>query len=94
MSFLNKLTKSPVATDLVAGQAFKLFDKDKSGFIEAHEAQACLQKVFALLGQKAPAQHMIQSAFSKVAGTDQKLDKAEFTKLVREVMKLSGMKAH
>lgn len=57
-----------MATDLVVGQAFKLFDKDKSGFIEPHEAHACLQKVFALLGQKAAAQHTIDAAFNKVAG--------------------------
>lgn len=60
-------------------KGFDYFDKDKSGSLDAAEAREAASKALALagpLGQKVtPAQ--IDGAFTKIAGSDQKMDKEE-----------------
>jgi hypothetical protein len=73
-------------------KGFGFFDKDKSGFIEGAEASEAAQKVLNMAGGPAkkvtPAQ--IEGAFGKAAGTDQKMDKAEFGNLVRGLVEKAG----
>jgi hypothetical protein len=73
-------------------KGFGFFDKDKSGFIEGAEATEAAQKVLNMAG--GPAKNVtsaqIEGAFGKAAGTDQKMDKAEFGNLVRSLVEKAG----
>ncbi len=71
-------------------QGFGLFDKDKSGFIEAAEVTACVRKVLSLGGLTHINDQQINSVFAKFAGTDGKLDKAEFQQLVHQLLSKVG----
>jgi hypothetical protein len=54
--------------------------------IEGPEVNACVQKVLGLAGITSVPQSAIDSTFARVAGPDQKLDKAEFAVLVNELL--------
>jgi len=73
-------------------KGFGFFDKDKSGFIEGAEATEAAQKVLNLAGGagKKVTPEQVQGAFGKMAGTDQKMDKAEFGNLIRDLVAKAG----
>eukprot|EP00879_Flechtneria_rotunda_P000845 GHRR01000970.1.p1 GENE.GHRR01000970.1~~GHRR01000970.1.p1 ORF type:complete len:116 (+),score=40.58 GHRR01000970.1:157-504(+) len=71
----------------IISKAFGMFDRDGSGYIDGPEAKACADKVLGMIGlSNVPTSH-IDSVFNKVAGPDQKLDKAEFGKLMHELLR-------
>lgn len=76
--------------DLFINQGFGFFDKDKSGFVEGPEVKACVEKVLSLAGITSIPTSAIDGQFNKVAGPDQKLDKAEFTALIHQLLQQQG----
>lgn len=76
--------------DMFIGQAFGMFDKDKSGYIDGPEAKACVERVLGLAGIKNIPASAIDGVFNKVSGPDKRLDKAEFTAMVHQLIASHG----
>lgn len=79
-------TSDPAKLEPFIVKGFGMFDKDGSGSIEGPEVTACVQKVLGLAGITNVPQSAIDSTFARVAGPDQKLDRAEFAVLVKELL--------
>ncbi|KAI8467421.1 MAG: hypothetical protein J3K34DRAFT_430604 [Monoraphidium minutum] len=93
MSFLDKVTSMLQDSSIIekaVTAAFSKFDKDASGFIEQGEIMGVLEHVTGLLGiqHKLPTA-AIDKVFGKAAGTDGKVDQAEFTTLIRSVLHMT-----
>jgi hypothetical protein len=78
--------------DMAVDKGFGFFDKDKSGFVDGAEAAEAAQKVLNMIGgpAKKVTPEQIQTAFGKAAGADQKMDKAEFGNLIKDVVEKAG----
>jgi hypothetical protein len=77
---------------LAVDKGFDFFDKDKSGFIEGSEFKEAVRKAVNLtgpIGKKVTDEH-INGAYAKIAGTDGKVDKAEFGRHVRALIEKAG----
>lgn len=79
-------TSDPSKLEPFIVKGFSMFDKDGSGSIEGPEVTACVQKVLGLAGISNVPQGAIDSVFARVAGPDQKLDRAEFAALVKQLL--------
>ncbi|WIA33635.1 hypothetical protein OEZ86_006758 [Tetradesmus obliquus] len=91
---LGSVTSDPKKMGMIVSKSFGMFDKDKSGYIEAAEAKAAAEQVITmakLQGKVKP--EMLDSVFNKAAGTDKKLDQAEFQAMISEVLKKAGVDA-
>jgi hypothetical protein len=88
------VTSDPKKMGMIISKSFGMFDKDKSGFIEGAEAKAAAEQVInmaKLQGKVKP--EMLDSVFNKCAGSDAKLDQAEFQSMISEVLKKAGVDA-
>lgn len=72
--------------DMIISKGFSHFDKDASGFIESNEISTAVQHVLTLAHLPQVPSHLLNSVFAKVAGADQKIDKAEFVTLFRTLL--------
>ncbi|GBF98801.1 hypothetical protein Rsub_11383 [Raphidocelis subcapitata] len=90
---LQAIINDPNTLERPLNFAFKHFDKDGSGYIEASEVMAVVEKVSRLAGlQKAPSP-AINVVFDKVAGADGRLDKEEFKHLLQKMFSLAQQEA-
>lgn len=78
--------------DMAIDKVFNALDLNKNGFIEASEARAAAEKVLGMLGPlgKKVTPENIDTAFSKVAGADNKISKDEFTGAVYGLVEKAG----
>ncbi|KAI8471750.1 MAG: hypothetical protein J3K34DRAFT_520276 [Monoraphidium minutum] len=92
MSLFSKITSvlsNPGAMDKAICMGFGRFDKDKSGFIEKSEVLGVLETVCQTLGLGfVPPGSMIDAAFAKAGGADDRVDKVEFGALVRQLFSM------
>jgi Ca2+-binding EF-hand superfamily protein len=79
---VSSLLSNPTSVEAFISKGFEHFDKDHSGFIESNEIIACVDKVLHLAGIDRPQHTHIESVFAKVAGSDKRLDKGEFSRLL------------
>lgn len=75
-------------------KGFDFFDKNHDGTIDAAETRAAAEKALGLVGPlgKKVTPQMIDGAFVKAAGADQKMDKQEFARLVHGLLAKVGYK--
>ncbi|WIA16176.1 hypothetical protein OEZ85_012890 [Tetradesmus obliquus] len=82
VSKVSSLLSNPTGVEAFISKGFEHFDADHSGFIESNEIMACVDKVLHLGGIDRPHHTHIEGVFNKVAGSDQRLDKGEFSRLL------------
>jgi Ca2+-binding EF-hand superfamily protein len=80
------MLSDPAKLEPIIAKSFVMFDKDKSGFVEGPEVMQAVDKVLSMAGIAKPHHTHLEAIFNKVSGPDHRLDKAEFQRMVHELL--------